>query len=134
LNFIESFYKNNFLQQEILKTKDYIDQQVWNVEFDKTQDIAYVFMAILKRQNKREVINKLEIEDSPDQSNELNKEFTALEIYSMYEIDFELKMQIFNVCDINLNNMSSKRLLQYVTPVLEFQLLQMNEVMSQPIS
>jgi hypothetical protein len=52
----------------------------------------------------------------------------------MYEIDFELKMQIFNVSDINLNNMTSKRLHQYVKPVLEFQLLKMNEVMSQPIS
>jgi hypothetical protein len=97
LKFLEKFYDSNFKAHKIMKTRDYTTQKVWNVFFDKIYDIAYVSLATIKRTNKREVVNETDFITEDGIQEGLKNEFEAIQIFSMYEVEFKLQLQIYDV-------------------------------------
>ena len=51
MNFMENFYNQNYSHYELLKCKDYSKQKIWNIEYDETHDLVYIFVAKIERDN-----------------------------------------------------------------------------------
>lgn len=45
---LEKYYDYNYFHYEVQKDTDYINNQVWNLHYDSTYDIIYVFVAKIR--------------------------------------------------------------------------------------
>jgi hypothetical protein len=130
LKFLEKFYDKNFSAHKIMETRDYTTQKVWNVFFDKIYDIAYVSLATIKRTNKREVLNETDFVTEDGIQEGLKNEFEAIQIFSMYEVEFKLQLQIYDVKEMTEGKVSVSNDSQEIKPKQSMDLMKIVEVQS----